>query len=226
MTVKIVTDSSADIPPSVIEELGITVVPIYVRFGDRIYRNGVDIQSDEFYSMLAFIPVHPATSQPNPEDFTSAYKKYCDTVDGIVSIHISSRISGTYNSATIAKKSLESRCPIEVIDSKFNSAGLGLVVMATARLAQSGASLAEVKEEFSSPKLGDIAGCIVTEGYVKRSNPIRVLRENVVIFEGELESLRRFKDNGHIDPDLFDVFVKQKVYARYAQRFLDPGQID
>ncbi len=55
--------------------------------------------------------------------------------------------------------------------------------------------LAEVKEVFSSPKLGDIAGCIVTEGYVKRSNPIRVLRENVVIYEGELESLRRFKDD-------------------------------
>ena len=55
--------------------------------------------------------------------------------------------------------------------------------------------LAEVKEVFSSPKLGDIAGCIVTEGLVKRANPIRVLRENVVIYEGELESLRRFKDN-------------------------------
>jgi translation initiation factor IF-2 len=55
--------------------------------------------------------------------------------------------------------------------------------------------LAEVKEVFSSPKFGDIAGCIVTEGYVKRSNPIRVLRDNVVIYEGELESLRRFKDD-------------------------------
>ncbi len=55
--------------------------------------------------------------------------------------------------------------------------------------------LAEVKEVFSSPKLGDIAGCIVTEGYVKRHNPIRVLRDNVVIYEGELESLRRFKDD-------------------------------
>ena len=55
--------------------------------------------------------------------------------------------------------------------------------------------LAEVKEVFSSPKFGDIAGCIVSEGLVKRANPIRVLRENVVIYEGELESLRRFKDD-------------------------------
>ena len=55
--------------------------------------------------------------------------------------------------------------------------------------------LAEVKEVFTSPKLGDIAGSMVTEGYVKRDNPIRVLRDNVVIYEGELESLRRFKDD-------------------------------
>ena len=55
--------------------------------------------------------------------------------------------------------------------------------------------MADVKEVFRSPKLGDVAGCIVTEGYVKRSNPIRVLRDHVVIFEGELESLRRFKDD-------------------------------
>ena len=55
--------------------------------------------------------------------------------------------------------------------------------------------LAEVKEVFSSPKLGDIAGCLVMDGHVKRSNPIRVLRDNVVIYEGELESLRRFKDD-------------------------------
>ena len=55
--------------------------------------------------------------------------------------------------------------------------------------------IAEVKDVFSSPKLGKIAGCMVTEGYVKRSNPIRVLRDNVVIYEGELESLRRFKDD-------------------------------
>jgi translation initiation factor IF-2 len=55
--------------------------------------------------------------------------------------------------------------------------------------------LAEVKDVFSSPKFGDIAGSIVTEGFVKRSNPIRVLRDNVVIYEGELESLRRFKDD-------------------------------
>jgi DegV family protein with EDD domain len=147
MKVQIITDSTSDMPDCMANELGIKIVPIYLRFGDKTYHDGVDITRDEFYSMLASSPVHPATSQPNPEDFTNVYKQYCDNTEGIVSIHISSRISGTYNSATIAKKTLESQCPIEVIDSKLNSGGLGLVVLAAARMAQAGASMADVVNE-------------------------------------------------------------------------------
>jgi DegV family protein with EDD domain len=147
MKVQVITDSTSDIPQNLADKLGIRVVPAYLRFGAKTYRDGVDIKSDEFYSMLASSPVHPATSQPNPEDFRIVYKEYCDTADGIVSIHISSKISGTYNSAMMARKTMESRCPIEVIDSRFNSAGLGLVVMGAARLAQAGASLSEVTRE-------------------------------------------------------------------------------
>ncbi len=147
MAVRVITDSTSDIPTDVTSALGIKVVPIYVRFGDKTYRDGVDIKSDELYEMLESSPVHPATSQPNPEDFTSAYKEFCDTADGIVSIHISSKVSGTYNSALIAREDMKSGCPIEVIDSKFNSAGLGIVVLAAARLAQSGAGFQEVVNE-------------------------------------------------------------------------------
>ena len=147
MTVQVITDSTSDIPDGLTEELGIIVVPIYLRFGSETYRDGVDITRDEFYSKLVSSPLHPATSQPNPEDFTSVYKEYCDSVDGIVSIHISSKISGTVNSATMAKKTLETHCPIEIIDSRLNSGGLGLVVTTAARAAQSGASLSEVIDE-------------------------------------------------------------------------------
>jgi DegV family protein with EDD domain len=147
MAVQVITDSTSDIPQQIAAKLGVFIVPIFVSFGDRSYRDGVDIRSETFYKMLATLPDHPSTSQPNPENFTAAYKKYCDNADGIVSIHISSKISGTYNSANTARKTLESRCPIEVIDSKFNSAGLGLVVLAAARLAQSGAGLSEVVNE-------------------------------------------------------------------------------
>jgi DegV family protein with EDD domain len=147
MNVQVITDSTADMPDGLVDELGIRVVPIYLRFGAETYRDGVDITRDEFYSRLASSPLHPATSQPNPEDFTGVYREYCDNTEGIVSIHISSRISGTVNSATMAKKTLESKCPIEIIDSRMNSGGLGLVVTAAARLAKSGAAFSEVVDE-------------------------------------------------------------------------------
>jgi DegV family protein with EDD domain len=173
MKVQVITDSTSDIPPELAEELDIRVVPIYLRFGDKIYRDGVDIRSDEFYSMLTSSPIHPATSQPNPEDFVSVYKEYCENTEGIVSIHISSKISGTYNSATIAQKMLESRCPIEVIDSKFNSAGLGLVVIAAARLAQYGANLTDiVKEANRAVSQVRMFGMFETMKYLARSGRV------------------------------------------------------
>ncbi|HXY74583.1 MAG TPA: DegV family protein [Dehalococcoidales bacterium] len=147
MKVQIITDSTSDMPEGLKEKLGIRMVPIYLRFGEKTYRDGIDITKDEFYRMLVSSSLNPATSQPNPEDFTSVYKEYCNNADGIVSIHISSKLSGTYNSANIARKTLQSRCPIEIIDSGFNSAGLGLVVTAAARAANDGASLPEVVQE-------------------------------------------------------------------------------
>lgn len=147
MKVQIITDSTSDLPPDLVEKLNIKVVPIYLRFGDKTYRDGIDISRNEFYSLLESSPVHPATSQPNPEDFTNVYREYCDNTEGIVSIHISSRISGTYNSALIARKTLTHPCPVEIIDSKYNSAGLGLVVLAAARLAKAGAGFPEVVSE-------------------------------------------------------------------------------
>ncbi len=173
MKVQVITDSTSDIPAVLTNELGIRVVPIYLRFGEKTYRDGVDMTKDEFYSMLKSSTVHPATSQPNPEDFTSVYKDYCDSTEGIISIHISSKISGTYNSATIAKKTLESQCPIEVIDSKFNSAGLGMVVTAAARMAKAGASLSEVINEAKTAvnQVG-MFGMFETMKYLARSGRV------------------------------------------------------
>jgi DegV family protein with EDD domain len=173
MKIQVITDSTSDIPPEVAQELGIRVVPIYLRFGEKTYRDGVDMTRDEFYSMLTSSPVHPATSQPNPEDFTSVYKEYCDRTEGIVSIHISSKISGTYNSATIAKKTLKSQCPIEVIDSKFNSAGLGLVVTAASRMVQAGAGFSEViKEAYNAANQVGMFGMFETMKYLARSGRV------------------------------------------------------
>jgi fatty acid kinase fatty acid binding subunit len=173
MKVQVITDSTSDMPEGMADELGIRIVPIYLRFGEKTYRDGVDITRDDFYTMLVSSPEHPATSQPNPEDFTAVFREYCNDTEGIVSIHISSRISGTCNSANIARKTLKSRCPIEIIDSRFNSAGLGLVVMAAARAAKNGAGLAEVLDEaYKAIDEVHMFGMFGTMKYLARSGRV------------------------------------------------------
>lgn len=148
MTIKIVTDSTADLPPVLAKELGITVVPLYVRFGDKTYRDGVDITGDEFYKRLLTDPIHPNTSQPTPQDFTDVYRELSQKADGIVSIHISGKLSGTCSSALQAKEVVAAECPVEVIDSKTTSMALGLIVMAAVKIANTGTSVKQVAEEI------------------------------------------------------------------------------
>ena len=87
MAVKIVTDSSADLPAQITEELGITVVPLYVRFGSELLRDRVDIFEDDFLRRLQNDPVHPSTTQPTPEDFTGVYWKAGDFYYAVVTTH-------------------------------------------------------------------------------------------------------------------------------------------
>lgn len=146
MSIRIVTDSTSDISPEVASDLGITVVPGYVWFGDEVYRDGVDISSTEFYDKLTRATVHPTTSEPTPEDFARVYADCSEGAESIISIHISAKISRIYDSALQGKKLAEGECRIEVVDSHFVSVGLALVVMAAARLAKAGESWRRVLE--------------------------------------------------------------------------------
>ena len=144
MTVKIVTDSTADLPDELVKEMGITVVPVYVRFGEEVLRDRVDISEDEFYERLTHDPVHPNTTQPTPQDFVDVYQKLSKEADGIVSIHLTSKLSGTCNSALMARETVGKECPIEMVDSETLSMALGLVVIAAAKAAKAGESMDKV----------------------------------------------------------------------------------
>jgi DegV family protein with EDD domain len=147
MTVKIVTDSCADIPPQLAKELGITVVPVYLRFGEKVFRDVVDMGQDEFYDRLMHGPIHPNTTAPAPQDFIDVYRELGKKADGILSIHVSSKLSGTYNSALLGKKAVGNKCPIEIIDSEVVTMGLGHLVLAADKMAKSGMSLREIAKE-------------------------------------------------------------------------------
>lgn len=171
--VRVITDSSADLPSSLTEELGITVVPLYVRFGDEVYREHVTISDDEFYEKLSIGKVAPVTVQAGPQDFTEVYDRLSSDADGLVSIHLSSKLSGTYNSAIQAKDMVSARCPIEVIDSQIVSVGLGLVVIAAAKAAEAGENLQQVVTLVKNviPKTY-IFGLLDTSEYLRRGGRI------------------------------------------------------
>ena len=149
MTVKIVTDSTADLPVKLAEELGIAVVPVYIRFGEEVYRDRVDISEDEFYQRLLNDPIHPNTTQPSPQDFADVYEKLSKDADGIVSIHLTSKLSGTYNSAVQGKKMVKNKCPIEVIDTQTLTIAFGLMVIRASTMAKNGKSLKQIVDEVN-----------------------------------------------------------------------------
>ena len=144
VTVRVVTDSTADLPPEVARELAITVVPLLVLFGDEVYRDGVDLTNEEFFRRLTTSRVLPTTSQPPVGAFQEAYRKLAAEAGQIVSIHISAWVSGTCQSAIQAAGSLGGSPQVEVVDSQTTSMGLGFQAIAAARAARAGASIEEV----------------------------------------------------------------------------------
>lgn len=146
MAVKIVTDSTSDLPPEIAERFGIEVVPLNVHFGDQTFKDGVDLSADEFYERLITGGILPRTSQPSPGEFMETYDEVGRDADAIVSIHISAKLSGTYNSALQGMQQVSVECPIQVVDSQQASLGLGMVALVAARVANDGGTLDEVAD--------------------------------------------------------------------------------
>lgn len=147
MGIKIVTDSTADLPQGLVDDLSIAVVPLKVHFGEEEFLDWIDLDSDSFFKKLKDSEVMPRTSQPSPADFEAVYKRVGEDGDAVISIHISSHLSGTYQSATIAKSMLDGM-DIEVVDSKVTSMALGAVVVAAARAAKAGKTKEEIMAQL------------------------------------------------------------------------------
>lgn len=150
--VKIVTDSTSDIPAEVREALGIIAVPLKVHFGDETFRDSVDITANSFYPKLSSSSQLPTTSQPSPVDFMEVYKSIFEEHGddtAIISFHISAALSGTYQSAVLAKSLLERQATIEIIDTRSTCSGLGMMTIAAAKAAQAGQSVEEIKALMS-----------------------------------------------------------------------------
>jgi len=144
MAVKIVTDSTSDIPDEIARELGITIVPLIVFFGHESFRDRIDITTDEFYRRLAQERITPQTTQPNSSVFVDIYQELLKQDNEILVIVLSSKLSGIYRSASNAVRVAEGKERIEVIDSRLATLGMGLVVIEAAKMAQNGMPLSKI----------------------------------------------------------------------------------
>jgi DegV family protein with EDD domain len=143
-TIKIVTDSTCDLPPSVIQELGITVVPLFINIGDKGYLDGVEISREEFYTRLPNYASHPTTGTPGIEAFRLAYQELAsEGADEILSLHISESLSATVKVAETASLDINPN-HVKVRDSRQLSLGTGFQVEAAARMAKEGRSMSEI----------------------------------------------------------------------------------
>ena len=144
MAVKIITDSTSDITADLAKKLDVTVIPLTVLFGRQSFLDRVEMTTDEFYRRLSQESIFPTTTQPTPAAFADIYGKILASGDDVLAIVISSKLSGTYQSATSAIAIAGGEGRVKVIDSLSTAMGLGLLVIAAARLAQQGFALDQI----------------------------------------------------------------------------------
>ncbi len=179
MNVKIVADSTSDLPAEVVRELGITVVPALIQFGDKVYRDGVDLSTDEFYRRLQSSSVMPKTSAPSPGTFKEVYSRLAQEADAIVSIHVSAKMSATYDAARVGSADL--KCPISIIDSQTASMACGLLVILAASAAREGASFSDIDAlvRAAVPRTVTLAQAFL--GSILKLNPILAIQAGEIL---------------------------------------------
>ena len=204
--VAIVTDSTADLPPSLAGSREITIVPLTLNFDGHSLLDGVDITPSEFYRRLPNATSHPTTSQPSPGRFAEAYEALLAEYDAVVSVHISQKLSGTFESAQQAAE-MTDPARVHVVDSEVVSMSLGLVALAAATLAGQGAPAkviaekveamrGEVQTYFSVATLeflrrgGRIGHASALLGSVLQVKPVLCIRDGLVT---PLERVRTFE---------------------------------
>lgn len=209
--IKIVTDSTAYLPEATVRQHDIRVVPLYVHFGEKAFREGVELSNQEFYTRLKEAPELPTTSQPSAGEFHQVFKELLDAGHEIVTLTISSKLNGTWNSAMAAKGMLP-EADITVIDSLSTSVGLHLMVETAVEAASAGATRQEIVEKVEAIKQRlQIFFVVDTLEYLAKGGRIG----NAKAFLGTLLKVKPILvlQDGAIEP-LEQVRSKRKAQAR------------
>jgi DegV family protein with EDD domain len=217
--IHLVTDSTAYLPEATIREYGLHVVPLYVHFGEQAFKEGVELSQQEFYDRLKKAPQLPTTSQPSAGEFLQVFRELHEAGHEIVAVTISSKLSGTWNSAMAAQQMLPD-AQISVVDSLSTSIGLYLMVMAAARTIRGGATRQQVVDEIERvresvyvlfvvdtleylAKGGRIGNAKAFLGTMLKIKPILTLQD------GAIEPLEQVRSKGKAVARMLDLIVNR-----------------
>lgn len=225
---RIVTDGAADLPPEWEKEFDIDIIPINIHFGEKTYLQFVDLDFEGFYNMVGETKDFPKTSQPSPHQFVEFYKKIAEPGDTILSMHVTSKLSGTYASAVAAAEEIKDTFKVVTIDSAGGSMGLGFMCRAARQMERAGKSVEEIVQYIES--ISDKVQIILTLDtldYARRSGRVGTLsaalasilnvKPIAVLKDGVVEMVDKVRTRGAALEKVLqmgeDAFGDQPVYV-------------
>ena len=174
---RIVMDGAGDLPPELIKEYGIQVIPINIHFGEQAFLQGMELSNADFYRLADQSNTVPKTSQPTPQQFISFYRRVASAGDTILSIHVTRKLSGTMDSAEIAARELEGEIPILPFDSASGSAAMGFMCQEARRLEHAGASIDAILSRLEEIRQSvSIILTLDTLEYARKSGRVKALQ--------------------------------------------------
>ena len=223
MSVRIVTDSTCDLPAETISRYGIHIVPLYINVGSQGYLDGIDISREEFYTRLPFFSTHPTTAVPSTERFGAAYNALADEgASEVLSIHISTALSGIVDVAHVAARETTST-HVTVIDSRQLSLGTGFLVETAAKMAEVGSSVDEILRALDNQvQRTRVFAALDTLEYLKRSGRMNKYVAGVAA----LLQIKRIRTMHDGKPGPERVRTQDRALKRVVERLAVAGTLE
>jgi len=212
---RVVMDSAGDIPQPWLSDFEVQVIPINIHFRDKMYLQGIDLSNDDFYHLADTSGVIPKTSQPTPHQFVEFYKRIADAGDTIISLHVTSKLSGTFESAVLAARELRNQFHIIPFDSGSGSAAMGYMCKEIRLLEKAGATLQVILDRLNIIRKNvNIVLTLDTLEYARRSGRVKAM-------QAALASLVNIKPIVILRDGVLDVSEKVRTRQRAINRVIE-----
>jgi DegV family protein with EDD domain len=214
--IKIVTDSTCDLPPEYFGQYDLTVVPINIQFGNETYEDGITIDRDTFYRKIDELGILPTTSQPSAWQFEQYYNQLIEErATDIISLHVTSKLSGTFHSAMLAQEAVEDRVRVHPFDSAGGSVGLGFMAIEASRMVTAGRSAAEILARMEAIREG------MTLVLTLKDLRFAQMSGRVGRLQSSLAALLNIKPIVLLEDGMLDVAEQVRTQSKAIDRMLD-----